>query len=382
MSLAVYDAYDPDVADGYFLIFLTSLGCWIAFSEAGRIYIRRVPNDVLSKGGDVLRLNSKSEVPEDLRTVFDVFMDLHKKGEVGRHMIMGDRGDVVVPFPASKKRRGHVLQVYGPSQAIIFAMESPAEIHFWDSVSSASPHATSDFTKAVSECLEDVWREWNWAPSKLVIKILGASQSVYGSARAPLFEESRRLICLNPKLLKEYSIDSIKRTILHELAHHEVYDEERESGLSIETHGDRFCELLAMVDPMSRGSKQRCVHFVEDVDYMALLDRLPRDIRKFHVEVLRLKTARKQTIRFVSDQKPRSFVPFSLESSPALAKTLFNHFGEGLHRIRADVSPEANRRVGGLYDGVRTLADMVPFMIAKSDPEHQKIVNDLVQSRQ
>lgn len=365
MKHVLFEAFDDSVANGPFLIVCDGERCWVVSEEFDRVHVQRMPMQILEIE-DILRINSLAEIPLGMRGLYAVFLDLLKSGDVTETMIIGERGAAAAPLP--KKPRDHgPIYIYGPTQTIKEEMISPAMLHFWGSVEKVTPHSLDSFISAVKESMIDVWREWRWAPKRLVMKIVTPGSETFGSARRPLHEDAPRLVSLNPRLFTEYSMGSIKRTLLHELAHHKVYDEELETGVDIESHGDRFCELLSMVDPTVVGDRERCVHFVEDEDHEAMLARLPRDPSKFYVEVDKLKTKKGLMIRFWSLESPRRFRSWQIKSSRELARAMRDVFGDEAKRVRVDVTPAAKKWMVGSYDSITRLDQLIEIMLPKSE---------------
>jgi predicted SprT family Zn-dependent metalloprotease len=96
-----------------------------------------------------------------------------------------------------------------------------------------------------------------------------------GLAYAPGAKDRR--ISLNEVLLEKYNLDSIHRTVLHELCHHareELHPHTRRHGGSrlaqLDAHDAKFCEMLGQVDPAVAGNQQQCQFFNDEEDVSAV----------------------------------------------------------------------------------------------------------------
>lgn len=121
--------------------------------------------------------------------------------------------------------------------------------------------------RAVGACVA----AWGWEPSGLTVGFF-TGRNAMGLAFAP--GKGDRRIALHHDLLARYDLDSISRTVLHELCHHareELHPRGALSGLSrnlVNTiaHDAKFCEMLALVDSTVAANPRSCRYFEDDAD--------------------------------------------------------------------------------------------------------------------
>lgn len=317
-------------------------GSWVVFEDAGRLYVRRI---LLESLGDVdpsdfIVIRNQREMTPLIRSYWNQFVDLAKKGSIHAGVMVGERGEYVTTVVLPKRKTDVSMTWDGPTSAIRSAMMRPMFIERWSLVEGKTPHSVDDFRSVLNDALVDVWRAWGWAPRALVIRFTINKNGVYGSATKPESSDGSQIIGLSPKLMGYYTLHSIKRTILHELAHHKVYDEEFDGDASIPPHGDRFCELLGMVDPLVVGNKRECVHFTDDIDYGSIRRRMPEDPSKIIAVISPHKRIKSnQMIAFSSNERKPAFKPWKIELSYTTRNAIISVFGKEASRIALRVDP-------------------------------------------
>lgn len=139
----------------------------------------------------------------------------------------------------------------------------------WSRLSRSSAHSLEELHRTVVAALEKVWRAWGWVPRGLMISFHDSRRTMGLAYHTPTDPRvaTQRDISLNRRLLAEYDLPSIERTVLHELAHLLRFDEAWPNvRLGSKGHDERFCELLAQVDPIVASSPKECRYFTDDVD--------------------------------------------------------------------------------------------------------------------
>jgi hypothetical protein len=130
-----------------------------------------------------------------------------------------------------------------------------------------SAHTLRALHRMVESALAKCERAWGWRCDGLVVKFHDDPRHfglAYGAGSGALTGERR--ISLSAPLVERYTLASIERTVLHELAHH--YREERwprARDAEREAHDARFCDALVQVDPLVDGG-DRCERFSEFAD--------------------------------------------------------------------------------------------------------------------
>jgi predicted SprT family Zn-dependent metalloprotease len=141
----------------------------------------------------------------------------------------------------------------------------------WAPLAKRSAHTLDALHRSVDDAVRKARAAWGWAAEGLVVSF-HKKQWALGLAYNPGAKDRR--ISISEVLLEKYNLDSIHRTVLHELCHHareEMHPRTRRRGRSrlaqLDTHDAKFCEMLAQVDPLVAGSQQQCQFFngMEDV---------------------------------------------------------------------------------------------------------------------
>lgn len=150
------------------------------------------------------------------------------------------------------------------ADVIIAQCPTVGEIRYngWKSVEKKSAHSFEALHDAMCRAAEVCTKAWGWVPTGLNIEFHDGSKAM-GLAYNP--GEGNRRISLNRRLFTSYDLDSIYRTTLHELCHHareELHKRVRFRGFN--SHDEKFCEMLGMVDEKVRGSAKMCQFFTDE----------------------------------------------------------------------------------------------------------------------
>lgn len=197
-------------------------------------------------------------------------------------------------------------------------------------VEGRSPHSTRSIAKAIEDCVELISNKLQWAPKNLLISINARLTRSMGRAYPQVGSVKGTYIELNPRLLLEYDMQSIRRTLLHEMVHHVRFSQQNPPRTGDGAHDSEFCRMLAMVDPASAsGGKKTCQFFTDDVDSTALSKRLgPASSVRFHV----VDSRGRYKIKITSDRDTGA-VPWS-QLKLGTIETLAKMYGGSLSKIR------------------------------------------------
>jgi predicted SprT family Zn-dependent metalloprotease len=139
----------------------------------------------------------------------------------------------------------------------------------FETVSGRSAHTLSAIHQIVDMALLECEQTWSWDAGTIEVSFHTDSNAM-GLAYNPGSgaKTGKRRISLLVKLLELYNEGSIARVALHELAHH--YREERwprDRRIFPDGHDQKFCEVLAAVDPLVNPSKRESYEtFTESID--------------------------------------------------------------------------------------------------------------------
>lgn len=145
----------------------------------------------------------------------------------------------------------------------------------WAPLAKRSAHTLDALHRSVDDAVRKARAAWGWAAEGLVVSFHSGRRAL-GLAYAPGAKDRR--ISLNEVLLEKYNLDSIHRTVLHELCHHareELHPRVRRGGrgrlAQLDAHDAKFCEMLGQVDPTVAGSQQECQFFTDEKDVSAVM---------------------------------------------------------------------------------------------------------------
>jgi predicted SprT family Zn-dependent metalloprotease len=125
-------------------------------------------------------------------------------------------------------------------------------------------HTLEDLHRVVLKAQEAALTYWGFTCSRLEVQFF-TDGNVMGLAYNPGSGKSsgKRLISLNARLLQSYTIDTIWRTVIHELCHHAR--NERFAINYVDQHDSYFCDMLSKADPLAQ-DKSGCTFFTEQED--------------------------------------------------------------------------------------------------------------------
>lgn len=144
----------------------------------------------------------------------------------------------------------------------------------WAPLAKRSAHTLDALHRSIDDAVRKARAVWGWAAEGLVVAFHSGRRAL-GLAYNPGAKDRR--ISLNEVLLEKYNLDSIHRTVLHELCHHareEMHPRVRRRGrgrlAQLDAHDAKFCEMLGQVDPLVAGSQQQCQFFNDEEDVSAV----------------------------------------------------------------------------------------------------------------
>lgn len=137
-----------------------------------------------------------------------------------------------------------------------------------------SAHEFDALHRVVVRAVEACAAAWGWAPAGLLVSFHTSNRAM-GLAYNP--GAGNRRVSLATKLLALFDLESIYRTVVHELCHHareELHPRDR-SGFrgrlgALIAHDARFCEMLAQVDPLVAANPTSCQFFTDEADDSAV----------------------------------------------------------------------------------------------------------------
>jgi hypothetical protein len=144
------------------------------------------------------------------------------------------------------------------------AVIGQVRVEGWGRISRRSAHTFDGLVGVVSAAVTLCARQWQWRPDGLSVMV-HEDDSAMGLAYKP--GDGDRRISLKADLFTNYDLESIRRTVLHELCHHareELFVRDRFPGF--DSHDAKFCELLGMVDPVIRSDPRACEFFTDHQD--------------------------------------------------------------------------------------------------------------------
>ena len=135
-----------------------------------------------------------------------------------------------------------------------------ASNEMWAESSISRRGLTDLFAKAFAATM----KHWGWMPSHLHVRIVARASTKWMGLSRIRRHKGIYLMWLNPRLLRDYSSQSIWRVIIHELAHQKRSRESEQPKDGEGDHDDRFCELLGMIDKIAAKNPDDCKHFRDD----------------------------------------------------------------------------------------------------------------------
>jgi predicted SprT family Zn-dependent metalloprotease len=210
----------------------------------------------------------------------------------------------------------------------------------WADTVRHSAHRFEALHGAVVAAVEACAAAWNWQPTGLTLSFFPGGRAV-GLAYQP--GRGDRRIALSRELLAKYDITSVKRAILHELCHHareELFPRPL-TGYSRElaalmSHDEKFCEMLAKVDPVVAADPRSCRYFNDDMDAEAVKSDASRKgiVYNAAAGVIHLAPWKRTSVRF--RWEPTGTARWRPEWQP---------YNEGAWRSFLAMFPEADRRI-------------------------------------
>ncbi len=134
---------------------------------------------------------------------------------------------------------------------------------FYVSFPADSAHTLAALHREISARVATGHRVWKWKPVDLQVSFMGDGRAM-GMAYIPRYPRKGepQTIALNSRLLARYALESVGRTVIHELCHH--YREERFLRPTVKNwHDAVFCRELAKADPIVAKTPVECEFFMD-----------------------------------------------------------------------------------------------------------------------
>lgn len=171
----------------------------------------------------------------------------HPTAPSGAAATSQDDSRIFVPYGASLRAKGFEgFSLYG-----------------WRKASELSVHLLPNVEFALASAVADFYKKWKYVPPNLSVRFV--RMGMMGRTVLTKSAGDVHWVLLNRRLLEAYTLEAIRRVMLHELSHcyrHHVNEYE----LLDEPHDQRFCEILSRVDKLVAGSRKKCKFFTDDVD--------------------------------------------------------------------------------------------------------------------
>ena len=270
------------------------------------------------------------------------------------------------PIPKQRKAAKSTFapakaSVVHPDRAVAEAMGGVYVISQFDgSWTKNSAYTFEQIVSIINDAIGTTFRLWGgWAARGLVVVPMKHDRTM-GEA-SPL-RDGVRMLRLNERLFSEYNADAIRRTVLHELAHHKRFDEGF-TRADHDGHDARFCELLGMVDEVVRAAPmEQCRYFTDDVDHSMIAARTKSASPDGVVVVF------EQTIKFsksgvrtgsayslkVKPKKGRAFTPVVYSIDAKSIEAIIDAYGGDADKIEGSSTVNGKR-----VDIVNTFSDVV-----------------------
>lgn len=129
-----------------------------------------------------------------------------------------------------------------------------------------SAHSLEQVHRIVDDAVAACQAAWGWSPEGLEINFHETARSM-GLAYCPGTGATtgKRKVSISIKVLETFDARSVGRVVRHELCHH--YREEKWGRVpSALSHDGRFCEALALVDPIVASAPTQCATFQDEED--------------------------------------------------------------------------------------------------------------------
>lgn len=184
----------------------------------------------------------------------------HPTGASGDVSDMKDASRVFVPYGESLRNKGFEgFFLYG-----------------WRRSSEMSVHLLPNVEFAIASAVADFYKKWKYVPPNLSVRFV--HMGAMGRTLLVPSPESVHWVLLNRRLLEAYTLEAIRRVMLHELSHCLRH---HQAGYQLldEPHDDRFCQILSKVDKLVAGSAAKCKFFNDDVDAIHAKESLGNRLR-------------------------------------------------------------------------------------------------------
>lgn len=334
---------------------------WLVAPSDADVMVRRLP--LGSVDFSELRRAMVSSLDEIERQLWRVWKDL-----LGKGLLDGLSVGQSVSLKFSLKLPQQ-FQWTHPDGLIAYWMKAPVRFLEWKSARKGSAHSLDAIQRVLQECLSLVFQKWQWVPPYLVI-IFRTTGRAMGSALPPREESSDRRLRLSVGLLRSYSESSIRRVILHELAHFKRFDEGDLSRVD-GGHDARFCELLSMVDPLVSSEPDACRYFFDDIDDAIFANEWGGDPEDVEVQISRARRGSKS--RLVSRSGRRNPSRWFGDTMLLLKMIATLQMGR-MRKVRVvELDPESgSSTVSNLRSALSLARKRISAMIAADDSSRAK----------
>lgn len=137
----------------------------------------------------------------------------------------------------------------------------------WRRVARTTAHTAEALAGAIERATAACFAAWGWRAEGAAVRIFLPSERKHAMGLAYRPGIGHRLMGLSARLLTDYALESVERTLLHELCHHareEIFSRSTNRLSQADMHDEAFCRMLGMVDPVVRGNQDACRYFAAD----------------------------------------------------------------------------------------------------------------------
>lgn len=209
-------------------------------------------------------------VPLEVRVLLESWIAYQQALSPSQVDRLGTRGPESFPLrPLTKKERGDaVIRLNFDHPALTrLPLVDYVTVRGWGSASKRSRYTLEQLQETLQRALVTARTQWGWWPEYLSIAFF-SDPGKMGLARVPRRSDEEKPILLNTTLLERYTLEAIYRVLLHELCHQLRFEQDEYVVNQKLFHDERFCALLAKVDPRVRPDES-CSHFHDDVDRLS-----------------------------------------------------------------------------------------------------------------
>lgn len=235
----------------------------------------------------------------------------------------------------------------------------------FETIAKHSAYTKKQIVSVINEAVEIALKKWGWAPFGLQISVNGRRSSSMGVSFYVKPDATVRRIEVNPRLFYDYDLKSIRRLLLHELAHHRRFSQGQPYRSSLASHDSEFCRLLSMADPKVKSDRKACVYFTSDVDKDTLSKRVgDASSAVFHVRESR----GRYQVKLTSDDG-RASVPWSKMLMSTL-ESIGDLYGGKLRQVKVES--------GGVIPA-KNMVQFLEYLAARQKPQLAKAIRAILE---